>query len=194
MTTKKLTGLFFGSFNPIHVGHLVIANYMLEFTDIDNLWMIVSPHNPLKNKQSLVPDYHRLEMVKIAIDGHTRMKASDVEFKLPRPSYTIDTLTYLIEKYPKRNFALIMGADNLYGFTRWKNYKEILKNFPIFVYPRPGFEVDISQFNGNIKITEAPLMEISSYFIRKALKDGRDIRFYLHNKVFEYIMECGLYK
>ena len=194
MAVKKLTGLFFGSFNPIHIGHLAIANYMLEFSEMSEIWLIVSPHNPLKNKQSLAPDYHRLEMVKSALGDHTKMKASDVEFKLPKPSYTIDTLTYLTEKYPSRKYALIMGADNLKSFEKWKNYKIILDNYQIFVYPRPGFEIEKLKFEGDIKITEAQIMEISSSFIREAIKKGKDVRFYLHDKVFEYIGECGLYK
>ncbi|MBI5542060.1 MAG: nicotinate-nucleotide adenylyltransferase [Bacteroidia bacterium] len=194
MSSKKLTGLFFGSFNPIHIGHLAIANYILEFTDMSELWMIVSPHNPLKNKKSLAPDYHRLEMVKSAIGDHTKMKASDIEFKLPKPSYTIDTLAYLTEKYPNKKFSLIMGADNLQSFEKWKNYTEILKSYKIFVYPRPGIDIKNSKFEGDIEITNAPLIEISSSFIRDAIKNGKDIRFYLHDKVFEYIGECGLYK
>lgn len=194
MSSKKLTGLFFGSFNPIHIGHLAIANYILEFTDMSELWMIVSPHNPLKNKKSLAPDYHRLEMVKTAIGDHTKMKASDIEFKLPKPSYTVDTLAYLTEKYPNKKFALIMGADNLQSFEKWKNYTEILKNYKIFVYPRPDINIKDLKFEGDIEITNAPLMEISSSFIRDAIKNGKDIRYYLHDKVFEYIGECGLYK
>ncbi len=194
MINNKLTGLFFGSFNPIHIGHLAIANYMLEFTEIDELWFVVSPQSPFKVKHSLAPDYHRLEMVKVAISESFKMKACDVEFKMPKPSFTIDTLTYLSEKYPKRNFALIMGADNLKSLTKWKNFTQILVHYPIFIYPRLGFINSKVELNGNIKYTDAPLMEISASFIREALKNGKDLRFYLHEKVFEYITECGLYK
>lgn len=194
MVKKKITGLFFGSFNPIHIGHLAIADYLLEFSDMNDLWLIVSPQNPLKNKQSLAPDYHRLEMVKAAIGDFTRMKASDIEFKMPKPSYTIDTLTYLKEKYPQRNFAVIMGADSLQSIKKWKNYTELLSEYPIYVYPRLGIEVNVSEFSGNIKLIDAPIMEISSSFIREAIKKGKDVRFYLHDKVFEYVGECGLYK
>lgn len=191
---KKITGLLFGSFNPIHIGHLAIANYMLEFSEMKDLWMIVSPHNPLKNKQSLAPDYHRLEMVKVALGEYTRIKASDIEFKMSKPSYTIDTLTYLKEKYPQRNFALIMGADNLVSLKKWKNYSEILANYPIFVYPRLGVTVDTLEFSGNITVTQSPIMDISSSFIRNAIKEGKDMRYFLHEKVHEYILECNLYR
>jgi len=191
---KKITGLLFGSFNPIHIGHLAIANYMLEYSNMKDIWMIVSPHNPLKNKQSLAPDYHRLEMVKVALGEFNRIKASNIEFKMPKPSYTIDTLTYLKEKYPQRNFALIMGADNLASLKKWKNYKEILANYPIFVYPRLGFDESTSDLSGNITITQSPIMEISSSFVRNAIKEGKDMRFFLHEKVYEYITECNLYR
>jgi len=191
---KKITGLLFGSFNPIHIGHLAIANYMLEFSGMKDIWMVVSPHNPLKNKQSLAPDYHRLEMVKVALDDYNRIKASNIEFKMPKPSYTIDTLTYLKEKYSQRNFALIMGSDNLNSLKKWKNYTEILTNYPIFVYPRLGFDANTSGLSGNITITQSPIMEISSSFIRNSIKEGKDMRFFLHEKVYEYITECNLYR
>jgi nicotinate-nucleotide adenylyltransferase len=193
MSTKNLTGLFFGSFNPIHIGHLAIANYFHKFTDLKELWFVVSPQNPLKNKQSLAPDYHRLEMVKTALGDLSTMKASNIEFSLPRPSYTIDTLTYLSEKYPKKKFAVIMGADSLLSIEKWKNYQLILDNYTVFVYPRPGINLQESKYVGKIIISEAPLMEISSSFIRKAIKDKKDIRFFLHEKVYEYIVDCNLY-
>lgn len=193
MSTKHLTGLFFGSFNPIHIGHLAIANYFLEFTELKELWFVVSPQNPLKNKQSLAPDYHRLEMVKTALGDHTSMKASNIEFSLPRPSYTIDTLTYLSEKYPRKKFAVIMGADSLQSIEKWKNYQLILDNYTVFVYPRPGIDLQNSKYFDKIKISDAPLMEVSSSFIRKAIKEKKDIRFFLHEKVNEYIIDCNLY-
>ncbi len=193
MSAKKLIGLFFGSFNPIHIGHLAIANYILEYTDLNEVWFVVSPQNPLKNKQTLAPDYHRLEMVKTALGDHISMKASNVEFSLPRPSYTIDTLTYLSEKYPEKNFALIMGADNLQNFDKWKNYELLLENYSIFVYPRPGISLENSKFKEKVRLTDAPLMEISSSFIRKAIKEKKDVRFFLHEKVYDYIIDCNLY-
>ena len=194
MAKKKITGLFFGSFNPIHIGHMAIANFILEHSDINDLWLVVSPHNPLKSKQSLAPDYHRLEMVKTAIGEYNKMKASDVEFKMPKPSYTIDTLTYLKEKYPQRNFAIIMGTDSLQSIKKWKNYAQILSEYPVYVYPRLSNEVNISDLQGNIKMINAPIMEISSSFIRNSIKDGKDMRFFVHEKVYEYILECNLYR
>lgn len=194
MTTKNLTGLFFGSFNPIHIGHLVIANYILEYTEINELWFVVSPQNPFKTQNSLAPEYHRLEMVRLAVGEHFKMKAIDIEFKMPKPSYTIDTLTYLKDKFPKRDFALIMGADNLKSFEKWKNYKQILEYYKIFVYPRIGFDDINNKIVGDITITKAPIIEISSTFIREGIKNGKDLRFYLNEKVSEYIVECGLYK
>ena len=194
MQIKKLIGLYFGSFNPIHIGHLAIANYLLVNSELSEIWFVISPHNPLKNKQSLAPDYHRLEMVKIAIGDHVLMKASNIEFSLPKPSFTIDTLTYIAEKNSKKNFALIMGADNIQNIQKWKNYETILSNYPIFVYPRSGIHLNPNNYNGNIQIINAPLMEISSSFIRDALKEGKDIRFFLTEKVYEYICDCNLYK
>ena len=194
MSAKKKIGLFFGSFNPIHIGHLAIANYILEYSELNELWFIVSPHNPLKDKKSLAPDYHRLEMVKIALGDHISMKASNVEFSLPKPSYTIDTLTYLTEKYPTFKFSLIMGADNLGSFEKWKNYELILKDYSIILYPRPGISLEDSRFKEKVMLTDAPIMEISSSFIRKAIKEKKDIRFFLQEKVYEYIVDCNLYK
>lgn len=194
MAKKKLTGLFFGSFNPVHIGHMAIANYMLEFSDMDDLWLVVSPHNPLKNKQSLAPDYHRLEMVKIAIGDFNKMSTSDIEFKLPKPSYTIDTLTYLKEKYPQRNFAIIMGTDSLQSIKKWKSYTELLSEYPVYVYPRLGAEINLSDLKGNIKMIDAPVMEISSSFIRNGIKEKKDMRYFMHEKVYEYILECNLYR
>lgn len=194
MNKIKLTGLFFGSFNPIHIGHLAIANYMIEYTEIDELWFIVSPQNPLKLRSSLAPDYHRLEMVRLAIGDNNKMKANDIEFKMPKPSYTIDTLAYLKDKFPERGFALIMGADNLKSFDKWKNYKQILENYKIFVYPRIGFNNLENKFEGDINLTNAPIIEISSSFIREGLKQKKEMSFFTNEKVGEYIKECGLYK
>lgn len=187
-------GLFFGSFNPIHIGHLAIANYFVEFTDMQKLWFVVSPQNPFKEKSSLLAEHHRLALVNEAIDTDIRFKASDVEFNMPKPSYTIDTLTYLKEKYPKHEFALIMGADNITSFNKWKNSEEILKEHEIYVYPRPN--IDISEFENNdrINITEAPIIEISSSFIRNAIKEKKDISYFLHPNVFKYLDEMNFYR
>ncbi len=195
MTTQnKKIGLFFGSFNPIHIGHLIIAEYMVEFTDLSQVWFIISPHNPLKKKKTLLADYFRLELVNIAIEDNPNLRASDFEFKLPKPSYTIDTLTYLHEKYPQKEFVLIAGTDIFPTFHKWKNYKEILKQYEIYVYNRPKYEMDIYNDNPNIKVFKTPLMEISSSFIRKAISDGKNIEYMLPEKVYKYIREMHFYE
>jgi len=187
-------GLFFGSFNPIHIGHLAIANYMVEFTDLDKLWFVVSPHNPLKQKKSLLDNHHRFQMVQIAIADDNRFKATDIEFKLPQPSYTIDTLTYLREKYPNLTFVLIMGSDGLVTFNKWKNYKELIKNYQRYIYPRLGTDQALLQNLENGVIVNAPLMDISSTFIRESIAKGKDIRYFLPDKVWHYISEMHFYK
>ena len=159
-------GLFFGSFNPVHCGHMVLAGYMSEFTDLEQIWFIVSPHNPLKLKNSLLQDYHRMSLVKIAIGDNRKLKASDIEFKLPRPSYTINTLAYLFEKFPSHQFVLILGSDNLESFTKWKNYSEILDQVELYVYPRKDSAGGELINHPKVKKIPAPLMEISSSFIR----------------------------
>lgn len=187
-------GLFFGSFNPIHVGHMVLANYMLEFTDLDKIWFIISPHNPLKNKSSLLDELHRLQMVRIATEDNNKLKASDVEFKLSQPSYTVHTLTYLKEKYPKTEFALIMGADNLAGFHKWKNYGEILKYHELYVYPRKDSSgKDLIKYK-NVKFVDAPVIEISSTMIRSAIKEKKDVRYFVPEVVWKYIKEMHFYE
>jgi len=190
---NKKIGLFFGSFNPIHIGHLAIANYIVEFTDINQIWFIISPHNPLKKKATLLNDNQRFYMTNLAVEDDIRFKASNIEFNLPQPSYTINTLTYLKEKYLKNKFALIMGGDNLKYLHKWKNYLEILNNYQIFVYPRPCIKTTIPE-NSKINIIDAPLMEISASFIRNAIKTGKDIRYFLPKKVYQYIDEMNLYK
>ncbi len=190
---NKKIGLFFGSFNPIHIGHLSIANYIVEFTDINQIWFIISPHNPLKKKTTLLDDNQRFYMTNLAVEDDIRFKASNIEFNLPQPSYTINTLTYLKEKYPKNKFVLIMGGDNLKHLHKWKNYLEIVKNYQIYVYPRPGIITTIPE-NSKINLIDAPLMEISASFIRKAIKTGKDIRYFLPEKVYKYIDEMNLYK
>ncbi len=187
-------GLFFGSFNPIHIGHLAIANYMVEFSDLDEIWLVISPQNPLKNKQSLLNEFERYEMVELALQDHEKIKPSDIEFRLPRPSYTIDTLTYLSEKYSKHNFVLIMGTDNFQSFHKWKNYENILKHYMIYVYPRPGLGLGEYENHKSLKLINAPLMEISSSFIRESIKDHKDIRFFLPPRVYDYIEKMNFYK
>ncbi|MFC4212210.1 nicotinate (nicotinamide) nucleotide adenylyltransferase [Pedobacter lithocola] len=192
--SKLKTGLFFGSYNPIHTGHLIIANYMANHTELDEVWLVVSPHNPLKDKSGLTNMYDRLEMAKLATENAENIRVSDIEFSLPQPSYTIDTLTYLHEKYPEKEFVLIMGADNLVSFKKWKNYEVLLKNYQIYVYPRP--EADVSEWKNHpsITFTNTPLMEISSTFIRKAIKEKKNVQFFLPDKVIDFIDGKGMYR
>jgi len=190
----RKTGLYFGSFNPIHIGHLIIANHLVNYSELDELWFVISPQNPLKKKSSLLADYHRLEMVKRAIDDNPQFKASDIEFKLLQPSYTIHTLTYLSEKYPDHQFYLIMGADNLTVLDKWKNYEQILEQYHICVYPRPGFDGGDFQNHPKVQWINAPLIEISSSFIRQAIHQGKPVRYYLHPAVWKYMDEMNFYK
>jgi nicotinate-nucleotide adenylyltransferase len=193
-------GLYFGSFNPVHIGHMAIAGYMTEFTGLDEVWFVVSPHNPLKNKETLLSDHHRLYMVQIAIGDSYRLKASDIEFKLPLPSYTIDTLTYLREKYNKNEFCLVMGEDNLNTLHKWKNAGELVSKYPIYVYPRrdslrpSSILLDQLLLNAEIHQVNAPLMEISGTFIRKGIKNGRDLSYFLPAAVWKYIREMHFYE
>lgn len=187
-------GLFFGSFNPIHVGHMVLANYMASFTDLEQVWFVVSPHNPLKEKSSLLNQNQRLHMVNLAVDDSNTLKSSNIEFGLSQPSYTVNTLAHLKEKYPQHRFSLIMGGDNLESFTKWKNYEEILKNHKIYVYPRPNTHVEEFKNHQNVVITEAPLMEVSSTMIRQAIKDKKDVSFFVPRAVWQYIEEMHFYK
>lgn len=188
-------GLYFGSYNPIHIGHLVIANYLVEYTDIDQLWFVVSPQNPFKKKENLLADYHRLELVNRAIEHDDRFRASNIEFNLPKPSYTIDTLTYLHERYPNFSFSILMGSDNLENFHKWKNSEFLLENYGVIVYPRPGFELSEVPNHKNITIAkDTPLMEISSSFIRNAIKEGKDIRYLMPQKAWEYLDEMNFYR
>ena len=194
-TDKKLhIGLFFGSFNPVHIGHLALANYMQAFTDLDQVWLVLSPHNPLKKKSGLLDQHDRLHLINLALDFHQNIKVSNIEFGLPQPSYTVNTLAHLKEKFPKHTFSLIMGQDNLVTFNKWKNYEEILKNHRIYVYPRKNAGPSPFDDHKQIRITEAPLMEISSTFIRKALKEKKNVQFFLHPKVWEYIDNMNLYR
>ncbi|MEZ4687879.1 MAG: nicotinate (nicotinamide) nucleotide adenylyltransferase [Bacteroidia bacterium] len=188
-------GLFFGSFNPVHVGHLIIAEAALNHTGIDRLWMIVSPQNPFKNKANLLSEYNRLRMAELGIGDNIRMQASNIEFHLPKPSYTIDTLTYLRDKYPDYAFSLIMGQDNLLHFHKWKNYEAILKYYKIFVYPR-GYEAPPSELDNhpNVSFFEAPLLDISATYIRETIRNGKSIRYLVPEAVREYLEEIRAYQ
>ena len=192
--TKNRVGLYFGSFNPIHVGHLVIANAMLENADIDEVWFVVSPHNPLKERSTLLADYHRLQMVKAAIDDNYRFRACDEEFHLPKPSYTSLTLAHLSEKYPNKEFCLIMGSDNICTFDRWRNYQYILDNYKIFVYPRPNYQGSQWEKHRNVTMVSAPLMDISSSYIRNSIKEGRSPKYLLTPEVLKYVEDMNFYK
>ena len=197
----KKIGLYFGSFNPIHIGHLAIANYMIEFSPgLDHIWFVISPQNPLKKKLTLLANHHRLHLAELAIGNDPELEVSDIEFNLPRPSYTIDTLTYLEERYPANRFILIMGADNLSTINKWKNHDLLLEKYEIYVYPRPGYPTDkIGAYknileNAKIHMVDAPLMEISSSFIRTSIIEGKNIRYFLPPKVYEYIREMHFYE
>jgi nicotinate-nucleotide adenylyltransferase len=189
-------GLYFGTFNPIHVGHLIIANHMAEHSDLDQVWMVVTPHNPLKKKSTLLDDYHRLQMVHLAAEDFPKIKPSDIEFKLTQPNYTVNTLVHLQEKYPDHEFSLIMGEDNLKSFHKWKNYEAILEHHDIYVYPRISSEIDNLTFKNHAKIhlIDAPVVEISSTFIRDNIKKGKNIQPLLPLKVWEYIDHNNFYK
>ena len=172
-------GIFSGSFNPIHIGHLALANWICEFCGLDELWFLVSPQNPLKDKSNLIDEKKRLEMIEASIAGYPKFKASDFEFSLPRPSYTINTLKALHKKYPDRTFHLIMGADSWSNISMWKDFEMLISEFPLIIYPRKGYEINIPDKYVNIKKVDAPLIEVSSTFIRQALKEGKDIRYFL---------------
>lgn len=201
-------GLYFGTFNPIHIGHLIISNYVADYTDLDQVWLVVSPQNPLKNKKSLLADYHRLDIVHVAIEDNEKLRVSDIEFSMPRPSYTADTLAYLKEKHPNNEFHLIMGEDNLRTFHKWKNHEYIIENHKLYVYPRvltiqEEQEVqdignltksDFYHHKNVVMLNDAPLMRLSSSFIRQAIKENRDVRYLLTDVVFEYIDEMGYYR
>jgi len=200
---SKTVGLYFGTFNPIHVGHLVIANHMVQHANLDELWFVVSPQNPLKPKASLLADYHRLALVRIAVEDNDRLKASNIEFDLAQPSYTVHTLVALSEKYPDHNFTIIMGEDNLNTLPKWKNFEQILAHYSILVYPRVESDENLSvnsegrsDLLDHPKVTmiDAPLMKISASFIRKSIKHGKDVRYLLTEPVLKYVDEMNFYK
>ena len=189
------TGLFFGSFNPVHVGHMIIANHMIQYTDLNEIWMVVSPHNPLKSKASLAKDSDRLHLVQLAIDDNPHIKASNIEFSLPVPSYTIDTLTHLQEKYPKREFCLIMGGDSVESLPKWKNYELLLQNYDIYVYERPGYNTTLAaDYPRIIIVKDVPMMDISATFIRNAIRNKKSIQYLVPEKVFDYLDGSHMYK
>ena len=186
-------GLYFGSFNPIHIGHLIIANHFVNNAEVNEVWFVVSPQNPLKESSSLLNEQHRYSLVKIAIEDEKKLKANNVEFSMPKPSYTIDTLIYLSEKYKQHHFSLIIGSDSYLNFEKWKNYKQIILNYNILIYPRPSFQIK-DNLPSSVKIVDAPLMEISSTQIRKYIKSNKSIRFLVTDKVMEEIELKGYYK
>ena len=188
-------GLYFGAFNPVHIGHLAIANYILEYSNLEQIWFVVSPQNPFKEKKSLLKDYHRFELLYRAIGDNDRFRVSDIEFKLPKPSYTIDTLTFISEKFPKHKFSLIMGSDNISSFHKWKNYEQILKYHSLYIYPRINYKG--SRFDKHEKvhfINNAPQIEMSSSFIRSAIQEGKHIPFFMPAEAYKYMLEMNFYK
>lgn len=191
---QKKVGLFFGSFNPIHTGHMIVASYMREFTDLDQVWFVISPQNPLKDKATLLADHHRLMLVKTAIEDDPEFGVSDIEFKMPKPSYTIDTLTWLSEKHRDYEFVLIAGTDILASFHKWKNYRVLLEYYSIYIYNRPGFDAGEYRNHPSIKFFDAPQIEISSSFIRRAIACDKDVRYMVPPGVWEYIREMHFYE
>lgn len=191
---RKKVGLFFGSFNPVHVGHMIIANYMAEFTDLDSVWIVVSPHNPLKEKKSLANDYDRLHLVQLAVGDNLNIKASSIEFGMPKPSYTVDTMAYLKEKYPDTSFVLLMGGDNLENFHKWKNHEILLRDHEIYVYKRPSHGPSKYSKHPKVKVFEAPQMNISGTFIRRCLREGKSVQYLVPDAVFKYLQSTNLYR
>lgn len=185
-------GLFFGSFNPIHIGHLIIASFVQANTDLQKVWLVVSPQNPLKHSNTLLNEYHRLHLAKLAVEDDSNLEVSDIEFKLPKPSYTIDTLTYLKEKYPQHEFSIIIGSDSFQNFSKWKNPELILENYRLFLYSRPGFEVNTD--HRNVTVLQAPLLDISATQIRNFVRENKSIRYMVPEKVREEIEYNRYYK
>jgi nicotinate-nucleotide adenylyltransferase len=185
-------GLYFGSFNPIHIGHLIVANHVVNNTDIDKIWFVVSPHNPLKDSHSLLNEYDRLHLVNLAIEDNNKFRGSNVEFQLPKPSYSIDTLTYLTEKFPLERFTIIMGADSFQNIQRWKNFEQLVARYSFVVYNRPGFEI-IDTYGANIIVVDAPQLQISSTYIRNQLREKKSIKYIVPVPVEEYILANRYY-
>ena len=187
-------GLFFGSFNPIHIGHLAIANYFAEFTDLEQIWMVVSPQSPFKKKEQLLPEYQRYRMVEMALEDDLQIRANNIEFTLPKPSYTVDTLAYLSERHPGHRFCLIVGSDNLVHFHKWKNYQALLDQHELYVYPRPGVDPNDFKKHYAFHTVHAPHIEISSSMIRQAIGEGKNMRYFLPPNVYQYINEMHFYE
>lgn len=187
-------GLYFGSFNPVHNGHLIIANYVVQNTSLEQVWFVISPQNPLKKSSTLLNEYHRLYLVQTSIEDEPSLKTSDIEFRLPKPSYTIDTLTYLAEKYPTHEFSVIMGSDSFQNLSQWKNYEQLLSNYSIYVYERPGFKPENHYEKSDVHFLKAPLLEISSTYIRKNIREGKSIRYLVPEKVRLEIESNGYYR
>lgn len=190
----RKTGLFFGSFNPVHVGHMIIANFMVTQTELEEVWLVVSPQNPFKKAGSLARDHDRLHLVKLAIGDTPGLRASNVEFDLPKPSYTINTLAVLRDKYPDRAFSLIMGGDNLPTLPKWKNYEILLRDYDIHVYNRPGFEAGELAEHPRVSFHEAPLMNLSATYIRRAIKAGHSVRYLVPEAVVAELAASGMYR
>lgn len=186
-------GLFFGSFNPVHIGHLIIANIMAETTDLDKVWMVVSPQNPLKPSKGLLHEFDRYDMVRAAVYDHYKIEASDIEFHLPKPSYTIHTLVHLSERHPDKHFRVIVGEDNLVNFPKWKNYERILEDYGLYVYPRPDAQPSPLKEHPNVRLVEAPLLDISATFIRNCVKKRQSIRYMVPDIVDEMIRAKGFF-
>jgi nicotinate-nucleotide adenylyltransferase len=186
-------GLYFGSFNPVHFAHLIIANHILNETDIEKIWFVVSPQNPFKAESNLLNEYHRLHLVRLATEDDTRIKVSDIEFGLPKPSYTSSTLAYLAEKYPEHQFSIIMGSDSFQNLHQWKNYEVIVKNYPLYVYIRPGFEAK-NNIGANLHVLDAPLLQLSSTQLRNYIREGKSVRYMIPDKVLDEIEKAGYYK
>ena len=187
-------GLYFGSFNPVHIGHLALANYIVEYTGLEAVWFVVSPQNPLKQRAQLLDDYQRLHLVNLALRDFPKFRACDVEYRMPKPSYTIDTLAYLGEQHPNHEFTLIMGEDNLATLYKWKNYELLLNNYRIMVYPRPNCLKTDFHTHQHVQLIDAPQIEVSSSFIRQSIASGKDVRFFVPEKAWEYIDEMNFYK
>lgn len=190
----KEVGIYSGSFNPIHHGHVMLANYLVEFSDLDELWFVVTPQNPLKEKSELLDDDERLKMVQLAIGDDPRFHVSDIEMHLPRPSYTINTLTALSEQHPDCQFVFICGMDSLQNLTRWREYKKILDNYKLLVFPREGYDGGVLVHHPSVTILKTPILEISSTFIRQCVKEGRDVRHFMPEKAFLYMRKQGFYQ
>lgn len=184
-------GLYSGSFNPVHHGHVMLANYLVEFSDLDELWFVVSPQNPLKKREDLMKDEDRLKMVELALEGDARLKVSDIELSLPLPSYTINTLRALSQKHPDDRFVFICGMDSLQGMTRWREYQTILDNYELLVFPRKGYDGGELIHHPHVKVLETPVIEVSSTFIRNSMKEGKDVRHFMPEKAYQYLISSG---